>query len=54
MFQGSFGALATFLVDAGDLSAEELAQLRALIEAKEKITTSQQASGGVPCQDLMV
>jgi predicted transcriptional regulator len=35
MFQGSFGALASFLVDAGELSDDELAELRAMIDAKE-------------------
>ena len=36
MFEGSFGALATYLVDSGELSQEELDELHALIEAKEK------------------
>ena len=35
MFEGSFGALATYLVDSGELSDKELNELRALIEAKE-------------------
>jgi len=35
MFEGSFGALATHLVDSGELSDKELDELRALIEAKE-------------------
>ena len=36
MFNGSFGALASFLVADGELSDEELAQLRTMIDAKEK------------------
>ena len=36
MFEGSFGALATYLVDSGELSQKELDELRVLIEAKEK------------------
>ena len=36
MFEGSFGALATYLVDSGELSQGELDELRALIEAREK------------------
>lgn len=36
MFEGSFGALATYLVDSGELSQKELDELHALIEAKEK------------------
>ena len=36
MFEGSFGALATYLVDSGELSQKELDELRALIEAREK------------------
>ncbi len=36
MFEGSFGALATYLVDSGELSHRELDELRALIEAREK------------------
>ena len=36
MFEGSFGALATYLVDSGELSREELDELRALIEEREK------------------
>ncbi len=36
MFEGSFGALATYLVDSGKLSQGELDELRALIEAREK------------------
>ena len=36
MFEGSFGALATYLVDSGELSQRELDELRALIEAREK------------------
>ena len=36
MFEGSFGSLATYLVDSGELSQEELDELRALIEAREK------------------
>ena len=35
MFEGSFGALANYLVDSGELSDKELDALRALIEAKE-------------------
>ena len=36
MFEGSFGALATYLVDSGELSRKELDELRALIEKREK------------------
>ncbi len=36
MFEGSFGALATYLVDSGELSQKELDELRALIEAREE------------------
>ena len=36
MFEGSFGALAAYLVDSGELSRKELDELRALIEAREK------------------
>ncbi|MDE3256873.1 MAG: BlaI/MecI/CopY family transcriptional regulator [Gemmatimonadota bacterium] len=36
MFEGSFGALATYLVDSGELSRKELDELRALIEEREK------------------
>ena len=36
MFEGSFGALATYLVDSGELSQRELDELRALIETREK------------------
>ena len=36
MFEGSFGALATYLVDSGELSQKDLDELRALIEAREK------------------
>lgn len=36
MFDGSFGALATYLVDSGELSQRELDELRALIEEREK------------------
>ncbi len=36
IFHGSFGALANYLVSSGELSQEELNELRALIEAKEK------------------
>ena len=36
MFEGSFGALATYLVDSGELSQKELDELRALMEAREK------------------
>ncbi len=35
MFEGSFGALATYLVDSGELSQKELDELRVLIEARE-------------------
>lgn len=42
MFEGSFGALATYLVDSGELSKKELDELRALIEEREK------AKGGGP------
>ena len=36
MFEGSFGALATYLVDSGELSQQELDELRALIEERER------------------
>ena len=36
MFEGSFGSLATYLVDSGELSQKELDELRALIEEKER------------------
>ena len=36
IFQGSFGELAQHLVNSGKLSREELRNLKALIEAKEK------------------
>ncbi|RMF60321.1 MAG: BlaI/MecI/CopY family transcriptional regulator [Calditrichaeota bacterium] len=36
IFHGSFGALANYLVDSGELSSEELNQLKALIESREK------------------
>ncbi len=36
MFEGSFGALAMYLVDSGELSQKELDELRVLIEAREK------------------
>ncbi len=36
MFEGSFGSLATYLVDSGELSQKELDELRVLIEEKEK------------------
>ena len=41
VFQGSFGALAHYLVSSGELTAEELHELKALIEAKEKETGNQ-------------
>ena len=36
MFEGSFGALATYLVDSGELSRKELDELRALIEERRQ------------------
>lgn len=36
IFNGSFGSLAAFLVDSGELSRQELDQLKQMIEAKEK------------------
>ena len=36
IFNGSMGALATYLVDSGELSAEELQKLKDLIAAKEQ------------------
>ena len=36
LFQGSFGALANYLVDSGELSREELDALKALIDAREQ------------------
>lgn len=36
MFEGSFGALATYLVDSGALSRKELDALKALIDEKER------------------
>jgi len=46
IFGGSFGALAAFLVDSGELTRGELQELKELIEAKER---EQKASkGGKP------
>lgn len=42
IFNGSMGAFATYLVDSGELSSQELHQLKALIDAKEQ----EQKSGG--------
>ena len=42
MFQGSFGALATYLIDSGELSQEELDELKALIDARDR----EQQEGG--------
>ena len=36
MFEGSFGALANYLVDSGELSRKELDELKALIDEKDK------------------
>lgn len=36
MFEGSFGALATYLVNSDALSREELDELKALIDEKER------------------
>ena len=36
MFEGSFGALAAYLVDSGELSRAELDELKALIDAKDR------------------
>ncbi|MFQ5706836.1 MAG: BlaI/MecI/CopY family transcriptional regulator [bacterium] len=36
IFNGSFGALASYLVDSGELTPKDLHRLKALIEAKEK------------------
>ncbi len=36
IYRGSFGALVTYLVDAGSFSREELKQIKAQIEAKER------------------
>lgn len=36
IFDGSFGALANYLVESGELSQRELNQLKAIIEANEK------------------
>jgi BlaI family transcriptional regulator, penicillinase repressor len=36
MFEGSFGALASYLVDSGSLSRKELDALRELIDEKER------------------
>ena len=42
IFNGSMGAFATYLVDSGELSSQELHQLKALVDAKEQ----EQKSGG--------
>ncbi|MEK7727203.1 MAG: BlaI/MecI/CopY family transcriptional regulator [candidate division KSB1 bacterium] len=42
IFNGSMGALATYLVDSGELTPEELQRLKDLIAAKEQ----EQQSGG--------
>ena len=42
MFEGSFGALATYLIDSGELSREDLNELKALIDAKDR----EQREGG--------
>lgn len=44
IFNGSMGAFATYLVDSGELSSQELQQLKALIATKEQ----EQQSGGTP------
>ena len=36
LYRGSFGALAASLVDSGELSREEMDELKVLIEAKER------------------
>jgi len=36
IFNGSFGSLAAFLVDSGELSRQDLDQLKQMIEEKEK------------------
>ncbi len=36
IFQGSFGALANYLIDSGELSPTELNRLKSLIAAKEE------------------
>ena len=36
IFNGSFGSLAAFLVDSGELSRRDLDQLKQMIEVKEK------------------
>ncbi len=36
IFKGSFGELANYLIDSGELSGDELKRLRILIEQKEK------------------
>ena len=36
LFNGSFGALANYLVDSGELSDEELNELKTLIDEREK------------------
>ena len=36
LFEGSFGTLATYLIASGELSGEEMRQLKALIDAKER------------------
>ncbi|MFQ5864668.1 MAG: BlaI/MecI/CopY family transcriptional regulator [bacterium] len=41
IFQGSFGALANYLVDSGGLSKEELSNLKSLIDSKEKSSGGQ-------------
>lgn len=44
IFNGSLGALATYLVDSGELSSAELQQIKTLIAAKEE----EQKGGGAP------
>ena len=41
IFNGSFGALAAFLVDSGELSRRDLNQLKQMIEEKEKEQSAQ-------------
>ena len=36
LFRGSFGAFASYLINSGELSDEDLKQLKSLIEQKEK------------------
>ena len=42
IFNGSFGSLAAFLVESGELSRQDLDQLKQMIEEKEKEQSAQE------------